>query len=183
LPGFNWSENRQAGHGAIMPRELIGRLRQHADDVRRITAGLDDAALERRPVEDKWSLAELVCHLLRVQDLFDERITAMLERDEPAFESYAPENDDGFVDVVASHRGTDAISVFLTGRRTFADRLDACTPDQWRRRGRHPTFAIFDVEFLVEYMLHHEAHHVYQMFMRRIELGQRSISATDALQS
>jgi hypothetical protein len=162
-----------------MRPELIGRLRQHADDVRRITTGLDDAALERRTVADKWSLVELVCHLLRVQDLFDERIAAMLERDEPAFESYAPENDHGFADFVASHRGTEAVSVFLTERRTFADRLDAFTPDQWRRRGRHPTFATFDVEFLVEYMLHHEAHHVYQMFMRRIPLGERFTSAVN----
>ena len=53
----------------------------------------------------------------------------------------------------------------------FARRLDAMTAEQWRRRGRHPTFKTFDVEFLVEDMVHHEAHHVYQMFMRRVPLG------------
>src|SRR4029450_8105917 len=106
-----------------MRREVIDRLCQHADDVQRITTGLDDAALERRTVADQWSLVELVCHLLRVQDLFDERITAMLERDEPSFESYAPENDHGFADFVASRRGTEAVSAFLIERRRFADRL------------------------------------------------------------
>ncbi len=153
-----------------MRRELIARLRSHADDVRRITAALDDEALQRRSAAETWSLAELVCHLLHVQRLFDGRITAMLERDEPWFESYAPEHDPGFVDFVASHRGNSAVAAFLTERRTFASRLDAFTPDQWLRRGRHPTFAIFDVEFLVEYMHHHEAHHVYQMFVRSIPL-------------
>jgi hypothetical protein len=34
-----------------------------------------------------------------------------------------------------------------------------------------PTFATFDVDFLVEYMVHREAHHVYQMFMRRIKVA------------
>jgi len=32
----------------------------------------------------------------------------------------------------------------------------------------------FDVDFLVEYMLHHEAHHMYQMFMRRIRVAAAS---------
>ena len=150
---------------------LISRLRQHADDVRRITDGLGDDALQRRTEPEQWSLAELVCHLLRVQHLFEHRIMAMLERDEPAFESYAPESDAGFVGFVASHRGRKGVEAFLDERDRFAGRLDALAPDQWRRRGRHPTFATFDVDFLVEYMVHHEAHHVYQMFTRRIKVA------------
>jgi DinB family protein len=151
--------------------QLIGRLRQHAGDVRRITDGLGDAALQRRIEPEQWSLTELVCHLLRIQHLFEGRIDAMLERDEPAFESYAPESDADFVDFVASHPGRKAVEAFLTERNRFADRLDALAPGQWRRRGRHPTFATFDVDFLVEYLLHHEAHHVYQMFTRRIRVA------------
>jgi uncharacterized damage-inducible protein DinB len=150
---------------------LVARLRQHGDDVERITAGLDDAALERRTAPDTWSLAELACHLLRVQDLFEDRINAMIERDEPAFEPYAPETDTGFADFIASHRGRKAVDAFVAKRTRFAERMTTLTPEQWQRRGRHPTFATFDVEFLVEYMVHHEAHHVYQMFMRRIPLG------------
>jgi len=95
----------------------------------------------------------------------------MLERDEPAFESYAPESDAGFALFVASHRGRKGVEAFLAERDRFADRLDALALDQWRRRGRHPTFATFDVDFLVEYMVRHEAHHVYQMFMRRITVA------------
>jgi hypothetical protein len=112
-----------------------------------------------------------VCHLLRVQQLFENRIEVMLERDEPAFESYAPENDPGFVEFVLSYPGNNAVEAFVTARDQFANRLATLTPHQWQRRGRHPTFATFDVEFLVEYMVHHEAHHVYQMFMRRIPLS------------
>jgi len=156
---------------SALRQQLIGRLRQHADDVRRITDGLGDAALHQRIEPEQWSLAELVCHILRVQDLFESRIDAMLQREEPAFESYAPEGDAGFVDFVASHRGRKAVEGFVTERDRFAGRLDALAPGEWRRRGRHPTFATFDVDFLVEYMLHHEAHHLYQMFMRRIRVA------------
>ena len=167
----------QIGRAASADRlreALIERLRQHADDVRRITSGFDDAALQRRVAPDTWSLAELACHLLRVQRLFDGRIAAMIERDEPAFESYAPETDPGFADFVSSYRGSAAVEAFISERDRFAGQLAALTPDQWQRRGRHPTFATFDVQFLVEYMVHHEAHHIYQMFTRRIPLSAAS---------
>jgi uncharacterized damage-inducible protein DinB len=156
---------------SALRQQLIGRLRQHAGDVRRITEGLGDAALQRRIEPEQWSLAELVCHLLRVQHLFEDRIDTMLERDEPVFESYAPESDAGFADFVAAHPGRKAVVGFLTDRNRFADRLDALAPGQWLRRGRHPRFATFDVDFLVEYMMHHEAHHLYQMFTRRIRVA------------
>ncbi|HET9320663.1 MAG TPA: hypothetical protein VFO27_12840, partial [Bryobacteraceae bacterium] len=48
-------------------RRLIARLRQQADDVRRIAAGLDEVSLAKRTIPEKWSLKELVCHLHRVQ--------------------------------------------------------------------------------------------------------------------
>jgi hypothetical protein len=38
---------------------------------------------------------------------------------------------------------------------------------EWRRTGRHPEFPGYDLQFQLEYMVHHEAHHIYQMFQRR----------------
>ena len=64
-------------------RELVVRLRQLGDDVRRLTAGFDDRSLQRRTVADKWSLIELACHLWVVQQMFEGRIDAMLEPKRP----------------------------------------------------------------------------------------------------
>jgi hypothetical protein len=154
-------------------RELVARLRQLASDVRRLTAGFDDLTLRHRAAAEQWSLIELVCHVRVVQQLFEGRIDAMLERDAPAFESYAPENDASFATLIASSPGREEVQRFLTDRDRFTSRLETLTPDEWRRTGRHPTFGIFDVQFLVEYMAHHEAHHVYQMFTRRVPLVRR----------
>ena len=151
-------------------RELIERLRQLGGDVRRLTAGFDDLTLQRRTVPDKWSLIELVCHLWVVQKLFEGRIEAMLERERPAFESYAPENDPAFATLIASGPGREELERFLTDSDRFVRRLGTLEAAEWRRRGAHPTFGTFDVEFLVEYMAHHEAHHLYQMFTRRVPL-------------
>ena len=42
---------------------------------------------------------------------------------------------------------------------------------EWQRPGRHPEYPHFDVQFQIEYMAHHEAHHIYQMFQRRTLLA------------
>jgi hypothetical protein len=151
-------------------RRLIARLRQQAEDVRRITAGLDDAALAKRTVPDKWSLAEVVCHLDRVQQVFDGRIQAVLAQDNPAIPRYDPEGDAEFEKMVA-RPAKDSLATFFQTREQVAARLDKLAPAEWHRPGRHPEFPNFDVHFQVEYMGHHEAHHIYQMFQRRVPLG------------
>ena len=77
-------------------RRLIARLRQQADDITRISAGLDEASLAKRTIPDKWSLKELVCHLHRVQQVFEGRIASMLAQDNPAITVYSPDDDAEF---------------------------------------------------------------------------------------
>ena len=151
-------------------RRLIARLRQQAEDVRRITAGLDEAALAKRTVPDKWSLKDLVCHLERVQQVFDGRIQAVLAQENPAIARYDPDGDTEFEKMVA-RLAQDSLAAFLQSREHFAGRLEKLSPAEWHRPGRHPEFPHFDVHFQVEYMGHHEAHHIYQMFQRRMPLG------------
>ena len=153
---------------------LVARLRQLAQDVQRLTAGIDDGGLNAHTVPGAWSLAELVIHIHRVQQLFESRIEEMRARDCPAFTSYAPEDDAEFADRVARGPGREAVDAYLADRERFARQLDALTPADWTRTGRHPTFGVFDVEFLVDYMVQHESHHVYQLFMRRVPLVRRA---------
>jgi len=151
-------------------RRLVSRLRQQAEEVQRIAAGLDDASLSKRSTPDKWSLHELICHLDRVQQIFEQRIESMLAQDNPAIQSYDPEGDVTFQQMV-QHPPQDALSAFLASREKFAGRIEKLSPAEWHRPGRHPDFPHYDVHFQVEYMGHHEAHHIYQMFQRRAPFG------------
>jgi hypothetical protein len=108
-----------------------------------------------------------------VQQLFEQRIGAMLENDRPAFQSYAPEDDPAFARLIASAPGREAVQTYLMERDRFVSRLEALDEGAWRRTGVHPTFGEFDIEFLVEYLAHHEAHHVYQIFTRRLPFVRR----------
>ena len=151
-------------------RRLIGRLRELAQDVQRLTSGLDETALATRVVPGKWSLKELVCHLWSVQQLFDERIASVLTQDTPAIDQYTPDGDPRF-EAMRARQASDVIAGFLEGRQRLANRLERLSPAEWHRPGRHPEFPRYDVHFQVEYMVHHEAHHLYQIYQRRLPLG------------
>ena len=151
-------------------RRLIARLRQQADDVRRIAAGLDEASLAKRTIPEKWSLKELVCHLDRIQEVFEGRVEAMLTEENPTLASYEPDDDPDFATCV--RRPTwNTLADFLARRERLAERLADLPPGQWHRPGRHPEYGGYDVHFCVEYLAHHEAHHIYQMLQRRSPLG------------
>jgi len=151
-------------------RKLVARLRQQAEDVKRMTAGLDEASLAKRTIPDKWSLKELVCHLDRVQQLFEGRVDVVLTQDNPSIAKYDPERDKEFEKMVLLPT-KDSLAAFLQSREKFADRLEKLSPAEWHRVGRHPEYPHYDVHFQVEYMVHHEAHHIYQMYQRRAPFG------------
>lgn len=151
-------------------RALVDRLRRQAADVQRLTSGLDESALATRTIPDKWSLKELVCHLWRVEDLFEGRIRTVLTQDNPQLTKYEPEGDAEFQQLV-DRPASETLEGFLKHRDAFCQWLDQLTPADWHRKGRHPEFLTYDVHFQVEYMVHHEAHHIYQIFQRRIPLG------------
>jgi len=67
--------------------------------------------------------------------------------------------------------GAETLAAFLAHRGHFTDSLEKLSPAEWHRSGQHPQFPNYDVHFQVEYMMHHEAHHIYQMFQRRLPLG------------
>jgi len=151
-------------------RRLIARLRQQADDITRIAAGLDEASLAKRTIPDKWSLKELLCHLHRVQQVFESRIASMLAQDNPAITVYSPDDDAEF-EKMLSRPAKDALAAFLEDRERLAAQWEELSPGEWHRSGRHPEYPHYDVHFQVEYMVHHEAHHIYQMFQRRTPFG------------
>ena len=149
---------------------LVQRLRDQADDVRRLVAGLDEESLAKRTVADKWSLKELVAHVLKVQRVFSERLETMLAQDNPTMVSYSADNDPGF-EKMAARPGEETVAAYLAERERHVDRLEDLSPPEWHRVATHPDFPHYDVHFQTDYLAHHEAHHIYQMLQRRTPFG------------
>ena len=150
---------------------LVQRLRAQASEVRRLTAGLDEATLAGRIQPGKWSLKELVCHLRRMETIFGERFRSMLSDESTVIVPYNdPDGDEAFI-ALTRRPATEVLDEYLAERETLCRQLESLSPADWHRKATHPEFAHYDVHFQVEYMAHHEAHHIYQLFQRRVPLG------------
>jgi uncharacterized damage-inducible protein DinB len=157
---FRMSENHT-------PHEkVIERLKSQGEDVRRLCAGLDEDRIATRVIPEKWSVKEVLAHVARVQQVFEGRLQALLTADDPAIDSYEPEDDPEFEEI-AKKGSAELLAWFGDTRGRIVARLERLGKEDWHRRGRHPEFPAYDVHFCMEYMGHHEAHHVYQMFVRR----------------
>jgi hypothetical protein len=163
--------NDSAAADAAAHTRIIARLRDHALEVRRLFAGLDEDALNRKVVPAKWSLKEILCHISRTQRVFDARLDTLLAEDNPQITYYGAEGDLLFEEM-ADHPAAGTLEEFLTERGLLIGRLEKLSLEEWHRPGRHPEFDNYDVHLQMDYLAHHEAHHVYQMFQRRTPLGQ-----------
>jgi len=149
---------------------LIDRLKMNGRDIARLCAKAEETDLSKPSPEGRWSLKELVCHLWRCQQVFAGRIEAMLTSVNPEVVRYDPDNDTEFA-VLTAQPATEALAGFQREREALLAKLGALSPEQWHRPGGHPEYSHYDVHFQVEYMLHHEGHHLYQMYQRRAAMG------------
>ncbi len=149
---------------------LVQRLRTQAAEVARLALGLDETALATRSVPGKWSMKELICHLRRMETIFGERFHRMLAEETTIAPYENPDGDEVFA--AMTKRPTDEVLAEYLGERDALTRtLEGLTPGQWHRKAKHPQFPHYDLHFQVEYMAHHEAHHIYQLFQRRVPFG------------
>ena len=145
---------------------LIARLREQAREIHRLASGLPENQLAQRLEAGQWSLKELVCHIWRVQQIFELRIQSMLAEDNPEIAVYEPDGDPEF-ERLAARPMADLLTGFSNDRQRFLKLLETIDASGWQRTGIHPEFPRYDVGFQLQYMAHHEAHHIYQMFQRR----------------
>jgi uncharacterized protein (TIGR03083 family) len=147
-------------------RRVVEKLETQGEEIRRLCAGLEEDALARRPSPEKWSVKEVLAHITRMQEVFEGRLEALLTQEKPPIVSYSPERDADFP-AVAAKTSPELLKLFGDGRARIVARLIALSPEDWHRPGTHPDYSNYDVHFCIEYMAHHEAHHIYQMFERR----------------
>lgn len=131
-------------------------LRASAAAWQEVLAG-DDVG--RRPSADTWSALEYGAHTRDVVDLFHDRITLLLEQQDPRFESW-----DGQAEAVSADYAAQVPASVAAGYAVAADRtaalLDGIDDDGLRRTGSRADGRTFTVEQLIDYLLHEVRHHL-----------------------
>jgi uncharacterized protein (TIGR03083 family) len=148
---------------------VIERLKSSGDEVRRLCRDLDEITVSKRTEPGKWSVKEILAHLARLQEVFEQRVDAILAKEGAPITSYDPSGDPDFERI--SKRSADELwKWFDEGRQRLLGKLEKLAPADWHRKGSHPDYPVYDIHFAMEYMTHHEAHHAFQMFTRRAGL-------------
>jgi uncharacterized damage-inducible protein DinB len=142
--------------------DLVVRLAAVPDRVAVLTAGLDDAALRRRPVEGEWSMKEVCGHLVEDARTWQERIALMTTQVDPYLARLDP--------VVSVREGgyQDApigatMDEFRRIRRQTVETLRGLSEDGWQRRGRHWSEGPMTIEQACSVALEHAESHIEQI--------------------
>jgi hypothetical protein len=132
------------------------------DNTRGWYAALDGPDAAVRPAPQIWSALEYACHVRDVHRIFAERLTLMLEQDDPQFanwdqdvtavESRYDEQDPATVSVELVEAAADVAAIYAQ-----------VEGDQWQRPGRRSNGSVFTVETLGRYHLHDVVHHLHDI--------------------
>jgi len=142
---------------------LLSRLKTQHLAVPEIIKGLDQRQLLLPVVEDKWNIHQNIAHLARYQQIFINRVEAMLTNDRLFFDRYVAAEDEQFafftdnstksnVDHINRHRG-DILNL-----------VQSLAANKSAHLATHAKFGPMDITQWTEFFLLHEAHHLYTIF-------------------
>lgn len=122
--------------------------------------GGDGTSVRTRPVPDRWSTLEYGAHVRDVFVLYLERLSMMLESDDPLY----PNWDQDATAVASRYDLQDPVAVageLRTAAEALAAAFDAVGGEQWQRPGRRSDGASFTVDSFARYMIHDPVHHLW----------------------
>lgn len=127
-----------------------------------LLCGSDSALWSRKPVQDDWSLTELICHLRDTErEIHQMQIKLFKEQSKP----FIPRPDTG---VWASQRdylheqGGSALKEFNDARRETLAMLKNMTEEEWERKAQHAIFGPTKFLEVVSFIADHDRMHIQQ---------------------
>ena len=142
---------------------LYNRLQTQHLAIEPIIAGISNERLLQNPAPGKWSIQNNLAHLMRYQQVFNERITRMLAEDQPLFERYSADADPQFEPYLSLPVKT-LLEIYNPDRAMLFERLTNLNETELVRVGIHPKYGRLTILQWVEFFALHEAHHLFTIF-------------------
>lgn len=144
---------------AQIPDEAIGpRLKAQVDELDALVRPLDDTSALARYAEGKWSIKEVIGHLIDAERIFAYRLLRVSRGDTTPLPGF---DENAYVQASASdERPLAALQAeFRMVRRSTELLVESIPPAHWVRRGEANTFPI-SARALPYIMVGHVAHHL-----------------------
>jgi hypothetical protein len=117
--------------------------------LRQTVAGMTQEQLVARPVSNKWSTLEVICHLADFEIVFADRIKRIIAEDEPPLVSG---DENLFAARLAYHQRNAEEELLLISliRQQVARILRTLKPEDFQRRGIHSEYGPILLDAMVE---------------------------------
>jgi uncharacterized damage-inducible protein DinB len=139
-------------------------------DLSAAVAGMSHEQLLARPISGKWSILEVVCHLVDADTNIAYRIKRVLAEDQPTFERFAP---DRMLAALSYHDRdiAEELAIIDLTRRQIARILRDSPPETWERTGIVTDRGARTVAQMVNGAIDHLRHHLRFIVEKRHALG------------
>lgn len=146
----------------IAQDDLIDALAAMPDRLRHIAEDADTGELSRAAAGGGWGPVEIFCHLRDLENLFIERVTRILDEDDP----YLQAVDETLWPIERDYASQDpwqALGQFAEHRQDFVRILSELDTSQWLRRGYHQDNGEQTVLWYAQHAAEHDAMHDRQL--------------------
>lgn len=153
-----------------MEREIIDRYEHGGEKLRQAVAGLTREDLHAFPVPGKWSIQQVVIHLLDSDLILAGRMKCVIAEDNPTLIGF---DENKFVQRLhyEFQSAEDAVAVLALNRKIFAEVLRRLQPEDFSRKGTHNQRGVLTLAQLLEHAVEHLDHHLKFVYDKREQLG------------
>lgn len=143
---------------------LLWNLRSLPNELQDLIGDLDEDTLRWRPIPDKWSIKEIMCHLRDMErEAYLARYQRMLGEDNP----FMPNVDQNRIAYEGDYINQDSRAALAEFKRLRAETihtLEAASAENWSRGGIHETDGPMTIEQMVMRQIKgNDLNHLVQM--------------------
>lgn len=148
-------------HTGYYGRYVIGALESNALVFSYLMRELpeDSPRWDARPDAERFSLREMVAHLLDYDTVCRERFERLIREDEPELPNW---DEDEAAEHYSGRNPLHDLEHLQESRRMLAAWIEGLSEDEWQRTGSRPGVGKFSVEQGVSLMLGHDSYHLRQ---------------------
>jgi uncharacterized damage-inducible protein DinB len=148
--------------GYVEGKDPIAMQRAAADTLARLTWGVSEEKLRRRPAPQKWSVPEILAHLAEDELVNSWRYRQMIEHSGVTLMGFDQDEWARFGDY-GSWSVREALEMFRLLRGANLRLLTRLTPKEWQCEGSHEERGRMTVRDLARHMAAHDINHILQI--------------------
>lgn len=115
--------------------------------------------LQWKPASDRWSITEVLAHLLMIEQLYEQRARRMLIEESPKLAKYVPPA----ASEVPKKAPRQYLEELLALRRAFVFFLHSVPSSAAARAGNHPEMGVITLSQMLHELANHDLGHIRQI--------------------